>query len=48
MQDESQQFERNDMWELVSRLDGVNVIGTEWVYRNKTEEHGKSHETRKD
>lgn len=40
MQDELQQFERNDVWELIIIPNGVNMIGTKWVYRNKTNEHG--------
>lgn len=27
------------MWELIPRQDGVNMIGTKLVYRNKTDEH---------
>lgn len=40
MQDELQQFERNDVWELVPRLDSVNVNGSKWVYKNKADRHG--------
>ena len=28
------------MWELVLRPEGVNVIGTKWIYKNKSDEHG--------
>ena len=28
------------MWELVLRPKGVNVIGTKWIFKNKSYEHG--------
>ena len=28
------------MWELVSRPKCVNVIGTKWIFKNKSDEHG--------
>ena len=34
------QFVRNDVWELVLRPKGVNVIGTKWIFKNKSDEHG--------
>ncbi|MCH79544.1 gag-protease polyprotein [Trifolium medium] len=40
MQDELNQFRRSEVWDLVPRPDGVNVIGTKWVYRNKSDENG--------
>jgi hypothetical protein len=40
MQEELNDFKRNEVWDLVPRPKGVNVIGTKWVYRNKTDEKG--------
>ena len=40
MHEELHQFVRNDVWELVPRLKGVNVIGTKWIFKNKLDEHG--------
>ena len=40
MHEELQQFVRNDVWELVPRQKGVNVIGTKWIFKNKSDEHG--------
>ena len=39
MQKELNQFERNDVWELVPRPTHQSIIGTKWVYRNKLDEH---------
>lgn len=41
MQEESNQFARNDVWELVRRPDNKSIIGTKWVYRNKMNEQGQ-------
>ena len=35
MQDELNQFSRNDVWDLVPRPKGFNIIGTKWVFRRK-------------
>ncbi|CAH9088992.1 unnamed protein product [Cuscuta europaea] len=40
MQEELNQFERNNVWELVSRPYHQHVIGTKWVFRNKMDEEG--------
>ena len=28
------------MWELVLRPKGINLIGTKWIFKNKSDEHG--------
>ncbi|CAM8997862.1 unnamed protein product [Rhodiola kirilowii] len=40
MQEELGKFQRNNVWDLVPRLDGMNVIGTKWIFKNKTDEQG--------
>ncbi|GAA0154030.1 transmembrane signal receptor [Lithospermum erythrorhizon] len=40
MHEELFQFLRNDVWELVPRHEAHNVIGTKWIYKNKSDEHG--------
>ena len=40
MHEELHQFVRNDVWELVPRSKGMNVIGTKWIFKNKLDEHG--------
>ena len=39
MHKELHQFVQNDVWELVPRPKGVNVIGTKWIFKNKSDEH---------
>jgi hypothetical protein len=34
------QFTRNDVWTLVPRPSDHNIIGTEWIFKNKLDEHG--------
>ena len=34
MQEELNQFERNNVWELVEKPENYPVIGTKWVFRN--------------
>ena len=38
MQEELNQFSRNDVWDLVPKPKGFNIIGTKWVFRNKLNE----------
>jgi hypothetical protein len=40
MHDELHQFTRNDVWNLVSRPSNPNIIGTKWIFKNKSDEHG--------
>jgi hypothetical protein len=40
MQEELNNFTRNEVWELVERPENHNVIGTKWVFRNKENEDG--------
>jgi hypothetical protein len=39
MQEELNNFMRNEVWHLVPRPN-QNVVGTKWVFRNKQDEHG--------
>ena len=41
MQEELNQFTKNDVWDLVPRPKGFNIIGTKWVFRNKLNEQGE-------
>ena len=40
MQEELNQFERNQVWHLVPRPHDKPVIGTKWIFRNKLDESG--------
>ena len=40
MQEELNQFERNQVWELVPRSTDKHIIGTRWVFKNKLDENG--------
>jgi len=40
MQEELNQFKRSEVWDLVPRPEGMNVIATKWIYKNKSDEHG--------
>nr|GEY04484.1 Gag-Pol polyprotein [Tanacetum cinerariifolium] len=37
MQDELHQFKRLDVWELVPRPDGKNIIAVKWLWKNKSD-----------
>nr|KAJ0222328.1 hypothetical protein LSAT_V11C200081410 [Lactuca sativa] len=39
MQKELAEFEHN-VWDLVPTPEGVSVVGSRWVYRNKSDEDG--------
>jgi hypothetical protein len=39
MQEELNNFKRNEVWSLVPRSK-QNVVGTKWVFRNKQDEYG--------
>ena len=43
-----EQFDRLQVWELVPRPEGVNIIGTKWIHKNKTDENGNVAETNPD
>ena len=40
MQEELNQFERNQVWDLVPKPEHQSIIGTKWVFRNKLDESG--------
>ena len=40
MQEELNQFERNNVWTIVCRPQDHPIIGTKWAYRNKLDENG--------
>ncbi|GKA95955.1 hypothetical protein Tco_0818050, partial [Tanacetum coccineum] len=35
IQDEMHQFKRLEVWELVPRQDGKNIIAIKWIWKNK-------------
>jgi hypothetical protein len=41
MQEDLNQLQRNDVWDMVARLDQKNIIGTNWVFKNKLSEQGE-------
>ena len=40
MEDELNQFKRNNVWTLVERPMDKSIIETKWVFRNKLDENG--------
>ena len=41
MHEKLNQFVRNDVWELAPRPENVHVIGTKWIFKNKTDKDGE-------
>ena len=41
MNEELDQIEKNQTWELVPRPANKNIVGTNWVFKNKFNENGK-------
>lgn len=41
MQEELNQFKKNQVWELVPRPSDGSIIETKWVFKNKKDEDGK-------
>ncbi|XP_068501178.1 uncharacterized mitochondrial protein AtMg00820-like [Phaseolus vulgaris] len=40
MHEKLNQFVRNDVWSLIPKTAEMNVIGTKWVFRNKSDDSG--------
>ena len=40
IQEELNNFTRNEVWVLEEHPQDKNIIGTKWVFRNKQDEHG--------
>jgi hypothetical protein len=40
MHEELNQFTRNDVWTHIPRPTDHNIIGTKWIFKNKSDEHG--------
>ncbi|KAL8135314.1 hypothetical protein AgCh_010107 [Apium graveolens] len=40
MLEELNEFERNKVWTLVPRPKNISIVGTKWVFRNKTDSDG--------
>lgn len=38
MQEELNEFRRQKVWTLVPRPSGTNIIGTKWIFKNKSDE----------
>jgi hypothetical protein len=41
MNDELDQIEKNNTWEMVHRLEGKNISGSKWIFKNKLNEKGQ-------
>jgi hypothetical protein len=41
MNDELDQIEKNNTWEMVHRVEGKNIIGSKWIFKNKLNEQGQ-------
>jgi hypothetical protein len=41
MNDELDQIEKNNTWEMVHTLEGKNIIGSKWIFKNKLNEKGQ-------
>ena len=41
MNEELNQFVRNDVWEVTLRPEDAHVIGTKWIFKNKTDKDGE-------
>ena len=40
MYEELDQFSQNNVWNLVPRSENNNVVGTKWIFKNKSDEFG--------
>jgi hypothetical protein len=40
MHDELHRFTKNDVWRHIPRPPYHNIIGTKWIFKNKSNEHG--------
>ena len=40
MQEDLNQFTWSDVWDLVTRPKDTSVIGTKWIYKNKSDGNG--------
>ncbi|XP_070005853.1 uncharacterized mitochondrial protein AtMg00820-like [Nicotiana sylvestris] len=41
MQEDLDQFDKNQVWKLIPKPENAPGIGTKWVFRNKLDEDGK-------
>jgi hypothetical protein len=41
MNDELDQIEKNNTWEMVHRLEGKNIIGSKWIFKNNLNDQGQ-------